>query len=81
MDATLGGKDESKVPTALRRGQETDGGNRVLLLMSTITITIFNFISQVSVRLPSPDRFRSHICIQEIMKAQVQRDASFENAL
>lgn len=57
MDATPGGKDESKVPTALRRGQEIDGGDRVLLLTSTITITIFDFISQVSVCLPSSDRF------------------------
>ena len=47
MDATPGGKDESKVPSLLRRGQEVDVGERVLLLMSTITITIFNFISQV----------------------------------
>ena len=45
------------MPTALRRGQEVDGGDRVLLLTSTITITIFNFISQVSVCLPSPDCF------------------------
>ena len=67
MDATPGGKDESKVPIALRRGQEMDVGDRVLLLMSTISITIFNFISQVSVCLPSPDCFHLHFCIPEII--------------
>ena len=47
MDATPGGRDESKVLASLRRGQEVDIGDRVLLLMSTITFTIFTFISQV----------------------------------
>ena len=47
MDATPGGKDENKVPASLRRGQEVDVGDRVLLLMGTITFTIFTFISQV----------------------------------
>ncbi len=47
MDATPGGKDESKVPASLRRGQEIDVGDRVLLLMGTITLTLFTFISQV----------------------------------
>jgi len=47
MNATPGGKDESRVPALLRRGQEADVGDRVLLLMSTVTITVFNFISQV----------------------------------
>ena len=69
------------MPTALRRGQEIDVGDRVLLLMSTITITIFNFISQVSVSLPSPDCFRSLFCNPKIMELWVQRDASFESAL
>ena len=47
MDATPGGKDESMVPEALRRGEELEVGDRVLLLMSTITLTLFTYISQV----------------------------------
>lgn len=47
MDATPGGKDESKVHPSLQHGQEVEVGDRVLLLMSTITWTIFGFISQV----------------------------------
>ena len=66
MDATPGGKDEIKVLASLRRGQEVDVGDRVLLLMSTITLTIYNFVSQV----------RSYILSQKSCSVKMSRIVS-----
>lgn len=47
MDIAPGGKDESQVPIAKRLNAEVDLGERVQLLISTITLTMYNYISQV----------------------------------
>lgn len=47
MDTTPGGKDESQVPIAMRLNAEVDLGERVQLLISNITFTIYKYISQV----------------------------------
>jgi hypothetical protein len=49
MEQTPGGSDESKVPAAKRLNCEVDVGERVRLLISTITSTLFSYISQVKI--------------------------------
>ena len=47
MVETPGGRDESKVPAANRMNAEVEVAERVQLLISTVTATLFGYISQV----------------------------------
>ena len=53
MDATPGGRDESRVPAAKRRNAQVEVAERVQLLTATTTSTLYAYIAQVcsSVRL------------------------------
>ena len=48
MDFTPGGTDESMVPISRKLNAEVDLGERVQLLMNTVTSTLYNYISQVT---------------------------------
>ena len=67
MDETPGGKDESKVPTAKRLNAEVDLTNRVQLLISTVTLTLFAYVSQVAIALMLSQPLQAHL-FQNLMQ-------------
>ena len=53
MDVTPGGRDESLVPAGKRLGAEVEVAERVQLLIATLTITVYNYVAQVCLFVPS----------------------------
>jgi dynein heavy chain len=47
LDFTPGGKDESRVPLSKKLNAEVELGERVQLLIQTVTSTLYIYISQV----------------------------------